>query len=641
MHLQRQKKSTPIAKEKWALAIADPIITDEKDEEILREKELASIKKTASLIRGIQLDQLAELPETKREALAIIGDNSETSSLLSRENAIKENIMPKNLSQYEIVSFSTHGLMAGETENNYHPAILLSKSDKGSLLTTDDILELNGSPKIVLLAICNASNNYNNLKTSEINNVANAFLMKGSDAIISTYWALNSDASVTIIKKALKYYNEGLDLNSAFQKSALKYKNSNPKSLPKDWGAFLVIGNSKKGITSKVKNYRDKGFIYDLSKINDRIYLLGKEKISVTNKNLEIESFIEFNKTLLKDEYIVDAKFIDQKHSTFLRLSNKSISLVHEDKGELKINRMHIPDDIAPLLSQYAPEYGFKTISSIAEHQGNILFAIIAPETPFVLMGKYNKENRKADFYFLNTKNNLDFDWQDASFHKVNNKIYFLNRFNTPNALNGKNFLTRSGISEYCKYKQGIDISIISPDFNASSDVEWISSQNGQLLPYFSRNYVTHMVAYDECSEKSSLNKMPNNLEKNFENEALIFKPYKIQLKSIFQSNSGNGPWRVNYFTEQQNVIIVSETFFPILTGINQKNEVINTYGELGYTGNNYGKTFNSVLYKDNGEKIILSNNFDCLLPSGLEEDGAVYAVCNEHDGQHSLRKYD
>ena len=26
---------------------------------------------------------------------------------------------------------------------------------------------------------------------------------------------------------------------------------------------------------------------------------------------------------------------------------------------------------------------------------------------------------------------------------------------------------------------------------------------------------------------------------------------------------------------------------------------------------------------------------------AGLEEDGAVYAVCNEHDGQHSLRKYD
>ena len=241
----------------------------------------------------------------------------------------------------------------------------------------------------------------------------------------------------------------------------------------------------------------------------------------------------------------------------------------------------------------------------------------------------------------LDTKNNNSFDWQDASFHKVNNKIYFLNRANTPNALSGINFLTRSGYGEFCQFKQVTDISLISANFNKSEDVKFIATQHGQLLPYFSRNFVTHMIAYDECSEKSSINKMPSNLVENFENEALIFKPYKTRLKSIFQSNSGNGPWRINYFTEQQNVIITSETFFPILTGINQKNEVINTYGELGYTGNNYGKTFNSVLYKDNGEKIILSNNFDCYLPSGLEENGIVYAVCNEHDGQHNLRKYD
>ena len=625
MHYQREVyRVFPPSKEKWALAIADPIIRSKK--------ELESIEKTAALIRGVQLEELAELPETEAEALEIIGENSKNSILLSRKNAIKENILKQNLSKYEIVSFSTHGLMAGETENNYHPAILLSDSKDGNLLTTDDILDLNGSPKIVLLAICNASNNINNLKTSEINNIANAFLLKGSDAVISTYWSLNSAASVMIIKNALKYYNQGIDLNLAFQKSSIEYKNFYPDSNPKDWGAFFVIGNTKKIETVIDKYQKAEGFVYDLAKINDKIFLLGKDTIVIFNHDLTFIESKTFDKVHLVDEEIYDSKFIDQKALSFLQVSNKYISLINTNASDFKMNRLTIPID------DYASKYGLLSISSIASDEGNILFAIKNFKDSNMLIGKFDILNQRYETYYHNSKNADNLGWlTNAAFHKQGEYIYLLDHLDAPNAIDTTIYSTRSGIPTYCKHNQGVGIANVAQNFKKPDDVYHLDHQLGQILPTFSREKVTHIIAHDECSDKSKINIFPEDIYKRLGKEELPFKGYD----NFFEIDLGKGPWRVNNFSQFNNVIIAHETFFPLVTGVNTDNEILTSYGETEYSSLSYGRTFNAVAYRKNGEKQILSNALDCNAPVGLEEDELLYVVCNEHDGHYNLRKYD
>ena len=625
MHLQRTKNSiTRPSQEKWALAIADPIIRSKE--------ELESIEKTAALIRGVQLEELAELPETEIEALAIIGKNSKDSLLLSRKDAIKENILKQDLSKYEIISFSTHGLMAGETENNYHPAILLSDSKDGNLLTTDDILDLSGSPKIVLLAICNASNNVNNLKTSEINNIANAFLLKGSDAVISTYWSLNSDASVIIIKNALKYYNQGIDLNLAFQKSSIEYKNLYPDSTPKDWGAFFVIGNTKKVEALTEKYQKAEGYVYDLAKINDKIFLLGKDRIVIFDKNL---SFIEsktFNKIHLDDEEIYDSKFINQKALSFLQVSNKYISLINTNASDFKISRLTIPID------NYASRYELLNISSIASDEGNILFVIKNFKDSNMLIGKFDVLNQRYETYYYDSKNADNVSWlTNGSFHKEEDSIYLLDQIDAPNAIDTKVYSTRSGIDTYCKHNQGVGIANIAKNFTNPDDVYYLGTQIGQSLPTFSREKVTHIIAQDECTDKSEINIFPKNIKKRLSQKELPFKGYD----NIFEMNLGNGPWAINNFSQFNNVIIAHETFFPLVTGVDTENEIIASYGDTEYSTLAYGRTFNAVAYRKNGEKQILTNAFDCSGPIGFEEDGILYTVCNETDGHYNLRIYD
>ena len=144
------------------------------------------------------------------------------------------------------------------------------------MLTTRDILDLNGAPSLVVLAICNASTPSMNFINSEISSVANAFLMKGSEAVISTLWPLNSDASVKILKSTFKKINDGESLSEAVQKSAIEYRDAHPKSKPRDWGAFIVFGNTHNLKDSLAPSNRAVGFPIDISMTDNEINIIGQ-----------------------------------------------------------------------------------------------------------------------------------------------------------------------------------------------------------------------------------------------------------------------------------------------------------------------------------------------------------------------------
>ena len=255
-----------------------------------------------------------------------------------------------------------------------------------------------------------------------------------------------------------------------------------------------------------------------------------------------------------------------------------------------------------------------------------------------MIIGKFDVINQRYETYFHNSKNADNLSWlTNASFHKEDEGIYLLDHLDAPNAIDTTIYSTRSGIPTYCKYNKGVGIANVAKNFTKPDDVYHLDTQLGQALPTFSREKVTHIIAQDKCSDRSEINIFPKNIKKRLGQEELPFKGYD----NFFEMSLGKGPWRVNNFSQFNNVIITHETFFPLVSGVDTDNEILSSYGETEYSSLSYGRTFNAVAYRKNGEKQILSNALDCNAPIGLEEAGVLYAVCNEKDGYYNLRKYD
>jgi len=679
MHFQRSKKIKKAKhKENWALAIADPIIRSTQ--------EMDNIKRTASLIRGVQdISELPELPETLHEALSIIGDKTKISTLLTRENAHKLNIYSKNLSNYQIVSFSTHGLMAGETSFNYYPAILLSDSPAGNLLTASNILDLNGVPSIVLLAICNGSNNMNNLKNTEVSSIANAFLMKGSDAVISTYWELNSKASVEIIKNALQYYNNGANINSAFQKSAIQYKNYYPESQPKEWGAFLVIGNSKISDTVFTKKNEALGFAYDIAQLNNKIYTLHSRGVGVWDKKLKFMGTMKTKINKRRDvpnNKIIDVRFINQNDLSYLELTDQTLSYFKFNRDKT-FNTCTVPLKTFGYKS-FKNEKWSSQINSIAEDDdaiyisfskgGESIFSIIKIHRNN--MCQWDWINRNAYLFGNATRLNQPLlqIFKDEIYVVNNSRSKQDDKFN----LSVVGF-TNQGLEINCSHSPGQHITKIPKDF-----AKYVASEGSNTEIYyagqlssgnFSRNNVTQFLAHDECSRMNKLLTVPKKTFMQALNDAEGSAPkmiYDNLGKYDSMKDLGKGPQAIDDLYEYNNLIISYERFFKKFNFnklIKHSSAPLNklTNGEINkiegkdldlYEGISryiledkteltlqeewFDALLNSTVVAQvkGGDKKFVSTRWSCLRPSGLTFENSIYVVCNQPKG-YSIRKFD
>lgn len=601
-HFEREKVDQSTKKrEKWAISIADPIIRSNDESE--------AIEETLSMIRGIKsLDDIAELPETAHEAQVIVGENKALSTLLLRDRAKKDFLFSENLSNYQILSFSTHGLMAGETDSNLSPAILLSPSKNGALLTTNEILELTGAPAVVILAICNASTPSANVNSIEISSIANAFLMKGSSSVVSTLWPLNSKASVQILESSFELIKRGFSLSEAIQNASISYRMSNPDSTPKDWGAFIVYGNTS-GLNEGLKEPTiGDGYPIDITIAGDEIYVLAKEKA-----NFIIDVWNKKTLKLIKNvnlSDITDAKFLSGNSTDFISLKNKVLSFNKLD---------NIKNTSIKICS--SPVGDFWQIHSTLVHKDKI-YSILNGRTDSYAGINYIDPNT-CKF------GNLSFDL------KGEDKIYdrfsvglindspasFANR-KLPENENQKweNRKTDSGLVDYCSHnwqatwqKLTIDEDgVLSFDLSDNS-FESSGSNSGYQLPMFSHNPQRNIILNDSCSDRSAL----IDYEKLFKPN----KPYNLTKIS--------GPWAIgDYFTSGSLTIQAESYFNSFVTG---------DYWKKLLDSQSNAYNFFVTAKVGNGPVRYLGPLNECANFVGAESDGLGYIVCGNING-YSLK---
>ena len=157
------------------------------------------------------------LPETTDELCAVARSVGAAESAIylgdkATETVIKSLSTDGTLAQARVVHFATHGLLGSEAEMlgapKAEPALLLTPpnqpaEDDDGLLTASEAALLKLDADWVVLSACNTAAGDSKTSGAEaLSGLARAFFYAGARALLVSHWAVDSNATVSLITKA-------------------------------------------------------------------------------------------------------------------------------------------------------------------------------------------------------------------------------------------------------------------------------------------------------------------------------------------------------------------------------------------------------------------------------------------------------
>ncbi len=224
--------------------------------------------------RGVRLDvdslrNLDSLPGTREELLAIamaLGVNPET-NLFMRQRATELEVRRLNstgrLGSAKVISFATHGLLAGELQGVKQPALVLTPPEIATdqddgLLSLEDIFELRlPSTEWVILSACNTAGADGSGES--LSGLSRAFLSTGAKALLVSQWSVDDAATKTLMQEVFQRYGKGssvapavalregiLALLGEVTMATEKHYYAHPNA----WAPFMLVGDGGGSIPS-------------------------------------------------------------------------------------------------------------------------------------------------------------------------------------------------------------------------------------------------------------------------------------------------------------------------------------------------------------------------------------------------------
>jgi CHAT domain-containing protein len=198
-----------------------------------------------------QLRKAARLPETAAELQAIAKNLGAPASDIHLRGAASETTVKRlPLSDYKVVYFATHGLVAGEVKGLGEPSLLLtvpkepSETDDG-LLTASEVAQLKLSADWVVLSACNTIAG-DKPGAEALSGLARAFFYAGARALLVSHWAVESNAAALLTTSTFDILKSDPKLGraEALRRAMLNYmSDANPKNAyPAYWAPFIVVG---------------------------------------------------------------------------------------------------------------------------------------------------------------------------------------------------------------------------------------------------------------------------------------------------------------------------------------------------------------------------------------------------------------
>jgi CHAT domain-containing protein/tetratricopeptide (TPR) repeat protein len=229
-----------------------------------RMMEMASLSPTPQILRGgfgnvEALRHLTPLPETADELCGVakfLGAPKEAVLLgaSATEGRIKSLSANGVLADARILHMATHGLLAGEAEmflaSRAEPSLILTppeaatEADDG-LLTASEVAALKLDADWVILSACNTAGG-EHVGAEALSGLARAFFYAGARSLLVSHWAVDSDATVSLITRAFEEMtrNPRLAHAEALQRSMVALIDAGGyRAHPAYWAPFAVVGS--------------------------------------------------------------------------------------------------------------------------------------------------------------------------------------------------------------------------------------------------------------------------------------------------------------------------------------------------------------------------------------------------------------
>lgn len=172
--------------------------------------------------------------------------------ILSGAQATEAGLRSLDLGQADVLTFATHGLMAGELENLDEAALVLSPPVPGEagsdaddgLLTTSEIARMRLKARLVVLSACNSASG-DGANDEALGGLAHAFLYAGAQGLLVSHWRVRDDAAARLTVATARGTASGLAPAEALRRAQLSLirDSSVPGAAhPALWAPFVLVG---------------------------------------------------------------------------------------------------------------------------------------------------------------------------------------------------------------------------------------------------------------------------------------------------------------------------------------------------------------------------------------------------------------
>lgn len=204
-----------------------------------------------------RLRRLARLPGTAIELKALAQATGEGSTSLRLEGDAREPwVRAAPLDRYRILSFATHGIMAGEVGGAREAGLVLTppttaSADDDGYLATSDVAGLSLNADWVILSACNTASDDGSAGAAGLSGLTRAFFYAGARAVLASHWPV-LDAVAPQLTVATVTAPPGVSRAEALQ-AAMRAVRDDPtndsgrdsNAFPAAWAPFVIVGDWK------------------------------------------------------------------------------------------------------------------------------------------------------------------------------------------------------------------------------------------------------------------------------------------------------------------------------------------------------------------------------------------------------------